>query len=205
MTEALKTPEIETNSNVVVIMFPDSRTTGDTSNSDTHKAVSELFPKLISRYKRKGFVVIGVVYRDTTPENLSSLFDFSQFNQIIAIKSNLFEFNNKTNDDQFAVDEEVVNYMNLKMGGGNIVVGGFHDSHCVLTMAKVLKSKGFNTSIDFLLTNASRKLILKHRDRKTGQYLDPLGVNMEDPYLWKWSTSFTQRLFDEAPGYASSA
>lgn len=161
---------------VVIIMYPDCRTTGGNPRSTNGRTppdglLSDEFFRttnsLLGRYKNQGYRVYGIVYADTEPENFSPLYPYARFDELVPVNVTLEHW---TRDRHRELLEDVVVRLHIDPGAKTIV-GGYHTFDCVAKIVKVLRDKGCQVTPNLLLTNELGPLLTAHRIK---QIMGPL-------------------------------
>lgn len=166
--ESIKSPErgIE---KAVFIMYPDVRTTEGpdprTVIDGKHASyfcqkVFDRYSQILQAYKRNGFKIIGVIYKDTLPDKFSPLYPQNDFDELLTLSKTIDEW---THENHKELLEEALEKINL-LKRAKIILGGYHAGDCVLTMGKVLKRKSLKVKINAELTEEQGKLFVMLRE-----------------------------------------
>lgn len=156
---------------LVVIMYPDCRTTGgipgpNNGRTPPDRLLSDEFfrtaDRLLGRYKNQGYQVYGVIYMDTEPENFSPLYPITRFDELIPVNTDLEHWDREEHQELL---EEVATRLHISPGTKTII-GGYHAFDCVAQMVKVLRDKGYQVAPNLLLTNELGPLLVAHRIKR---------------------------------------
>ncbi len=179
--------EIKKSEKSVIIMYPDSRTTGGQyitpENIDGTLEAIFLYTvnKMLSKYSRQGYDIKGIIYQDTFPNNFSPIYPISQFDQLIPLPVSALEWKSNKHKEYL---EAIYEILQIKEKS-TVVVGGYHSSDCVQVMTSFLRDKKHAAKPNLLLTNALGEVILEHEIRK---YI-PKSLKKDDknlfPSYWK--------------------
>lgn len=153
----------------VIIMYPDTRTTGEGVLADNGAHLHYLpytfaktMKKILGCYIRQGNELIGIVYADTTSQALSHLYPLELFSRNISVESTFSNWTHEAHPQQLRAVVEQINFP-LRV---EFIVGGFHANDCVATMAGVLRACGYRSQIDLRLTEKVVFLLTSHYARK---------------------------------------
>lgn len=185
----------------VVIMYPDMRTTGgglrdiDELTGTFEGEFRETSGKILTRYKREGIPITGIVYSDTSPEYISTLYPQELFDTFISVEVPFLKWEG---DKHKRYLRKVVE--NIPRHEGKIVVGGYHAFDCVVTMAQVLELSGQKAEPNLLLTDQLGELLLHHRARR---FFAPYDIEERgrDRELWRKKYDRFERLVHSSDFY----
>lgn len=175
-------------SKTVVVLFPDIRTTGGLSKTSPDYVATLLtgqffstVEKLLKRYKREGFKIIGVLYNDSTHETFSGLFPEETFDGLVRLEE---DFDHWSHEDYNKELPEVINAFNL-VPQAHVIVGGYHAKDCVVYTTATLRELGFVASSDLRLTDELPFLLISHQVRKAVPSIIRNDIVHEDKLIWE--------------------
>lgn len=155
---------------ILFIVFPDNRTTGGYTLATLPQErgafyLEEKFRattiKLIDRYKRNGYRVLGLLYSDSTPETFSIYYPVEDFDALVKTTVSINEWTPKKYKKELP---KIIESFNLDPDS-NIVIGGYHADDCVAKAAAAFIKKGFTVCVDLKLTNHLAFLLASHTAR----------------------------------------
>lgn len=186
----------ESEEKTVLIIHPDIRTTGPVLLGEDGKPVSYLqnifkdtTEKLLTRYQGFGYDVVGVVFADTTPSDLSPLYPTEKFNRLIS-ESSLKDWRRDTLVYEFG---KVATELNPTLNS-RFVVGGYRYCDCVVEMARVLKRFSNQVSIDLKLTDYLGEILIAHYIRRMAGSLYSKKDRCYDRLIWETTRSYITEL-----------
>lgn len=151
--------------NLVLIMYPDIRTTGGlpiTRDISQDELLTGRFKHLVKlqleRLKRNDHSVIGLTYEDTDENSFSSLYPIELFDDLISVGTTYDGWKGSNHRDLL---ESVSNRV-FPDKKAKVTIGGYHVMDCVSLMTQVLRKKGLVTDVNHLLTNELGSLLVAH-------------------------------------------
>lgn len=184
--EALANNETTKTSRALIILFPDTRTVG----GPNYLSERELTPfeqrlrntseAIIKRYKRNGFKIIGVVYKDTSDHYFSHYYPDAEFDQLIPMQLTFSEWSHPRYKSGIP---ELTESMNFKESA-KILIGGYHATDCIAQFTAFLQDQGLDAEADLRLSDKLPALQLLHMGRNATRLLDD-EVAWQDYQSWQ--------------------
>lgn len=163
----------------VIISHPDKRTTGFPSTTEAQvesflgRKFLNIQTRLLSRYRRRGYTNLALVYGDTQPDHLSPIYPHQLFDSYLATPT----ANGDVTDEIFTRElREVLDKVSFAPDA-DIVIGGYRAGICVDIVKKTLEELGHTPRINYLLTNQAVFMVMSHASR---QMLGRRFYNKED-------------------------
>lgn len=190
----------------LVILFPDTRATSEGDRvaanvsiliGDFRKTVSEL----LERYKKMGFKVYAIVYRDTNDANFSGLYPREKVDRLVKWDQTFGDWGEEDEAFHKSYQEtlpQFVEALDLK-NGANVVVGGFHAGDCVAKFVAHLRNNGYNATFDLRLTDQLPFLLVSHQIRRMLPS-DMVHMHQKDSAIvWKGINERVESLINKRP------
>ncbi|HVZ11406.1 MAG TPA: hypothetical protein VG965_00040 [Patescibacteria group bacterium] len=180
-------------SRAVLVLFPDSRTTGNFHGQDGYvpymaNSFRNSTDRVLKRYRSQGYKTIGLTYQDTGDENFSYLYPREAFDELLIWSMSFADLVGSGKDFHKSYNEsfpEFLEKLNLA-DGADVVVGGYHAADCVPNFSNWLRSENHNPRIDLRLTDELPFLLISHHFRNYLRQGLLMEHNSENRAIWEW-------------------